>query len=292
MLFAQVITNGVLLGGFYACMAIGFSVIWGVMNLINLAHGSMIIIGAYITWSISTATGIDPFLTIPVAGAALYAFGYGLQKVLINRLVHASVFMTLIFTFGLEMILINANIALFTADPRSVQVAYGAIGLELGSIRIPLIRVMVFAIGLLLTAGLYLFMNRTRVGNAIQATSFDKEAAQLVGVDTARIYAVTFGIGACMAGMAGSLVAVLYSFTPVVGGTLTMKSFVIVVLGGLGSIPGAIVGGIALGVAESLAVVVLPGGYKDAVGFVVLILVLVFRPQGLLGKQFFAEVKG
>ena len=135
-------------------------------------------------------------------------------------------------------------------------------------------------------------MTRTRIGNAIQATSFDKEAAQLVGVDTEKIYAITFGIGACMAGMAGSLVAVLYSFTPVVGGSFTMKAFVIVVLGGLGSIPGVIVGGITLGVVESLAVVILPGGYKDAVGFVVLILVLILRPHGLLGKKFFAEVKG
>ncbi len=292
MLLAQVITNGILLGGLYACMAIGFSVIWGVMNLINLAHGSMIIIGAYITWLIATNTGIDPFLTIPAAGACLFVIGYAVQKYMINRLVEASVFMTLILTFGLDMVFINTNIVLFTADLRSVTVPYGGLGLQIGEVRIPYIRILVFAIGLLLTFGLYAFMTYTRIGNAIQATSFDKNAAALVGVDTKKIYAITFGIGACMAGMAGSLVAVLFSFTPVVGDSFTMKSFVIVVLGGLGSIPGAIAGGILLGVVESLAVVVLPSGYKDAVGFAMLILVLVLRPQGLFGKKFFAEIKG
>jgi len=291
VLFLQVLINGVLLGGVYGCSAIGFSVIWGVMNLINLAHGSMIILGAYITYLIHSATGVDPFLTIPISGLALFLLGFYVQKYLINLVIGGSVFMTLILTFGLEMVLINTNILLFTADLRSVTPSYAGLGWELGSVRIPYTRVAVFAFALGLTLILSLLMNRTRLGNAIKATSFDRVASGLVGVDIYKAYSITFGIGACMAGMAGSLMSMMYSFSPVIGGTFTMKAFVVVVLGGLGSIPGAIVGGLILGIAENFASVLLDAGYKDAISFILLVAILVLRPRGILGKPFFAEVK-
>ena len=290
MLYWQVLINGVLLGGLYACAAIGFSVIWGVMNLINLAHGSMIILGAYITYFINSTTGLDPFLTIPISGAALFLLGFMVQKYLINHVIEGSVFMTLILTFGLDLLLVNMTLLLFTADFRSITPSYAGLGWEIGTIRVPYTRLGVFFFALALTLILSLLMNRTKLGNAIKATSFDKDAAGLVGVNVFQVYAITFGLGAAMAGMAGSLISVLHSFSPVLGGTFTMKAFVIVVLGGLGSVPGAIVGGLILGITENFASVLLEAGYKDAISFILLVAILVLRPRGILGKQFFAEV--
>jgi branched-chain amino acid transport system permease protein len=291
VIIIQVIANGILLGGLYACIAIGFSIVWGVMNLINLAHGSMIILGAYVTFLMTSYTGVDPFFTMPISAAVLFVVGYALQKTLINFIVEASIFMTLIFSFGLEMLMTNVNLALFTADMRSVEVPYAHQSFEIAGITLPYGRVLVFATAIALTLALDIFLNRTRIGRAIKATSFDREAASLAGIDVAEVYALTFGIGAMMAGIAGSLVAVIYSFSPVMGDTFTMKSFVVVVLGGLGSVPGAIVAGIALGVVENLASLLLDPGYRDVIGFGLLLFVLVARPQGLLGKRFFAEVK-
>jgi len=291
MLFLQVLINGILLGGVYGCAAMGFSVIWGVMNLINLAHGSMIILGAYITYIVNTTTGLDPFLTIPISGLVLFLLGFVVQKYLINLVIGGSVFMTLILTFGLDLVLINTNLFLFTADLRSITPWYSGLGWQIETLRIPFTRLGVFVFSLTLTLILFLFMNRTKLGNAIKATSFDKDAAGLVGVDILKVYAITFGIGAGMAGMTGSLISMIYSFSPVLGDTFTMKSFVIVVLGGLGSIPGAIMGGLILGIAENFASVLLEPGYKDAISFILLVVILVLRPRGILGKQFFAEVK-
>lgn len=292
MTIIQVIVNGVLLGGLYACVAIGFSIVWGVMNLINLAHGSMIVLGAYLTYFINSNTGIDPFLIIPISGGLLFLVGYVLQAYLINLIVSASTFMTLIFTFGLDMLMINVFLVLFTADLRSLTLPYTHEIIHIFGVGMPVGRLIVFILAIALTIGLSLFLNRTRTGRAIKATSFDREAASVSGIDISRIYALTFAIGAMMAGMAGSLIAVIYSFSPVTGDSFTMKSFVIVVLGGLGSMQGAILGGIVLGVAENLASYLLDPGYRDAIGFGLLVLTLVLRPEGLLGKKYFADMKG
>ena len=205
MVYIQILINGVLLGGLYACMAIGFSVIWGVMNIINLAHGSMIIMGAYITYWIWSRFGLDPFATIPVSAAALFGFGFFLQKYLLNRLVVTSVFLSLIFTFGLDMVLTNVHLKLFQADLRAVHTEYATSSFVVESVRIPYARLAVFATAIALTLLLMSLMNRTRTGNAIKATSFDAQAAELVGINTRLIYSITFAVGAMMAGIAGSL---------------------------------------------------------------------------------------
>jgi branched-chain amino acid transport system permease protein len=289
MVYLQILIDGILLGGLYACMAIGFSVIWGVMNIINLAHGSMIIMGAYVTYWIWKETGLDPFATIPAAALVLFCFGFLLQKFLLNRIVTASVFLSLILTFGLDMVLRNAHIALFQADPRAVQTSYESDGVLLGSIRIPYTRAAVFGIAIALTLLLLVFMNRTRIGNAIKATSFDVEAAELVGMNSLRIYAITFGIGAMMAGIAGSLIATVQSFQPEYSVPYTTRSFVVVVLGGLGSIPGAIAGGLVLAIAEDYTAYWRPG-YIELVSFAILLSVLLVRRRGFFGKKFYAEV--
>jgi len=222
MLTLQFILSGVLLGGLYACMAMGFSIIWGVTNLINLAHGSMIIIGAYVTWMLWTTFGVDPFLLVPVAAAALFAFGVALYRLVLHRVAATSLFMTLILTFGLDRVLVNINLQLFSADVRGITLPYADRVLQLGEIRLPYLRIAVFGVALLLTLLLHLFMNHTRTGHSIRATAQNARAANVLGIDTRRVYAITFGIGAAMAGAAGALIAMVYSFTPVTGDSLTM----------------------------------------------------------------------
>jgi branched-chain amino acid transport system permease protein len=289
MTYIQLLIDGILLGGLYAVMAMGFSVIWGVMNIINLAHGSMIIMGAYITYWLWKDTGIDPFLTLPISAFAMFCFGFFLQKWLLNRVVAASVFLSLILTFGLDMVLRNLHVHFFEVDPRSVETSYSSESLHIGSIHIAYTRLAVFGMALLLTALLLGVMNRTKVGNSIKATSFDIEAASLVGMNTHRVYSITFGIGAALAGMAGSLISVVQAFQPEYSIPYTTTAFVVVILGGLGSIVGALAGGIVLGVAEDFTSYWKPG-YKELVSFGLLLAVLLVRRRGLLGKRFYAEI--
>ena len=291
MLTLQVVLSGILLGGLYACMAIGFSIVWGVTNLINLAHGSMIIIGAYITWLLWTKFAIDPFLLVPVAAAFLFVFGFLLYRVLLHRVARTSLFMTLILTFGLDRLLVNINLQLFSANVRAITLPYADKVLQLGEIRLPYIRIAVFGVALLLTLLLHLFINHTRTGQSIRATAQNARAANVLGIDTRRVYAITFGIGAAMAGAAGALIAMVYSFTPVTGDSLTMKAFVIVVLGGLGSMHGAIIAAILLGVAENIVSGLIAPGYRDAVSFVLLLVILLTRPRGLFGNRYLADAK-
>jgi len=291
VLLSQALVNGILLGGLYACIAVGFSLMWGVMNLINLAHGSFVLLGAYLTATMNEILGIDPFLALPATAGALFLFGLVLQQHVINRVIEESVFTSLIFTFGLNMLMVNLLLLVFTADIRGITMPYASLGWRFGTVHIPYTRVAVFIVAVLLTTSLALFTNRTRLGRAIRATSFDVDAARLVGIDVGRVYAVTFAIGAGLAGAAGSLIAVVLAFSPVLGDTYTMKAFVVVVLGGLGSIPGALVAGLVLGIAENFASVLIDPGYRDTVSFALLLLVLVLSPRGLLGKRFYAEIR-
>ena len=291
MLIAELVVNGILLGALYACIGMSFSLIWGVMNIINLAHGSMIMLGAYVAFVLFSALGVDPFLAIPVSGAVLFVVGYLLQRYVINLVIRGSIFLTLVLSFGFDMLLTNILFAVFTADTRSLTPVYANRIFAYGGVRISYVRLGVLVIALLLTALLYLFLNRTRAGRAIRATSFDQDAAQLVGVEIRDVFPLTFGIGAAIAGAIGPLLAMTTSFSPVLGDVLTMKAFVVVVLGGLGSVPGAVLGGMTLGIAEHLSILVFGSGYQEAIGFAVLVGVLVVRPTGLLGKKFYAEVK-
>ena len=291
MLTLQIVLSGILLGGLYACMAIGFSVIWGVTGLINLAHGSMILIGAYVTWWLHITTGIDPFLTLPVSAASLFVVGYVLQRWVLERVIRASLFMTLVFTFGLNMVLVNVLLQLFSADVRAVTMPYASEALEIGGLRLTWTRIGVFALALLLTGALHVFMSRTRTGNAIRAIAQNPRAAATLGLDVRRLRAVAFGMGAGLAGAAGTLMAALYSFSPITGEALTLKSFVIVLLGGLGRMSGAIAAAVVLGVCENLVSGLGAPGLRDAVSFVMLLAILSIRPQGLLGARHSGEAR-
>jgi branched-chain amino acid transport system permease protein len=287
----QNVINALLLGGFYSAVALGFSLVWGVMNVINLAHGAMIMLGAYATFWLFHLFGVDPFLSIPVSMVLLFCFGFGLQKLVINLVVRAPVFMVLILTFGLEIAIMNVSTMLWTANYRSVNPSYAGTGLDLGGVIVPYVRIAIFVIAFLLTFGMYLFLNRTKTGNAIKATGLDKEAAELMGVDIGRIYAITFAVSAAMAGAAGSLLVTTSAVNPYSGGAYTFIAALIVCLGGLGNIMGVVAGAFVVAFAETMGSYLISPGLKMFISFVLLVIILSVRPQGIMGKKFFAEVK-
>lgn len=282
-MLTQVIINGLLKGGLYALMAIGMSLIWGVMNIINVAHGSFIMLGAYLTYWLFVLLGFDPFISLPFSMGAIFLLGWLLQKYLINLVVQADIFITLLLTFGIELLINNLALLFWTADVRKVQVDYGAANFVLFGATIPTVRLAACGLALVLTATLFYVMNRSRLGRAIRATSQQLEAAQLSGVRVGNIYAVTFGIGCCLAAAAGTLWAILFPIYPTMGGILTLKSFVVTVIGGLGTMLGPLIGGLILGVVEALGTNWFGSTFENLISFVIFLIVLIFMPRGILG---------
>ena len=282
----QLVIIGLLAGGIYAAVGVGFSLVWGVLNIVNLAHGALVIVCAYLTWQIFTASGLDPFLTLPIDAVALFAFGYVVQRGVINRIIRAPLLFTFLLTFGLNLIAVNVLLLIFKSDFRSVTTAYSGAGLDLGGIVVPYIRLAALGIALLVAAALALLLNRTRVGLAIQAVGSDRDAAQLVGIDLRHAYAVTYGLGAACAGVAGGLIAMIQAITPTAGEPYTLQAFVVVILGGLGRVSATVVGGLVFGLVEAFAQSIPGSGsvFANAIAFGVMVLVLVTRPQGLLGR--------
>ncbi|HKC76442.1 MAG TPA: branched-chain amino acid ABC transporter permease [Chloroflexota bacterium] len=290
MALGQTLVNWLFLGSFYAAVALGFSLVWGIMNIVNLAHGALIIVGAYVALVVYQQAHIDPFAGMLVAMLVLFVVGWVVQYVAINRVIRAPFLVTFMLTFGLDLLVTDLIQQLFGGDLRSITVPYAGAGLTVGATHIAYDRVADTIIAIVLTAGLSLFLARTRTGNAILATGMDRDAARLMGISVGRIYALTFGLGAALAGAAGAMLAEVYPFYPAEGGSFTLRAFVIVVLGGLGTPWGALAGGLIFGLAE-VAVPLIPGigpGYEDALAFALLVLVLVFRPSGLLGKPFYS----
>lgn len=285
---AQATVNGLLLGGIYAVVALGFSLVWGVTNVINVAHGAFVMLGAYTSYLLATSLGVDPFLGGLVAMAVLFAFGYAIQLGLINRIVRQPIYVTLILTFGINLIIVNLSLLAFSGDFRSVQTVYSGASLQLGPVIVPIARLGALAFSLAATVLLFLLMDRTRTGHAIRATRMDLEAAIVVGIDIGRIYALTFAIGAALAGLAGALISAISPISPVMGLTYTGKAFVVAALGGLGNMYGALAGGLVLGLAEQLGAAALGPGLQDAIGYVVLVLILIVRPSGLVGRKGYA----
>lgn len=285
MLTFQILANGLVLGGLYACIASGFSLVWGVLNIINILHGSIIVLGAYLAFFAYATLGIHPFLSILVAAPLFYAVGYVLQRTLINRMIAAPVLLTLSLTFGLDLMAQNGMLLAFTADFRTLILERPLGVLALGTVVIPIDRLLAMLLALALTGLLYLLLSRSRIGRAVVAVRMDREAAALMGVNVKRIYAVTFGLGAMMAGVSGTLLAMIYPISPLTGTVYLGKAFVICVLGGLGSVPGAMVGGIALGIVESFGALWFGPEHATTLSFLLLIVVLLVKPTGLLGRK-------
>lgn len=290
MAFGQVLVNWLLLGSLYAAVALGFSLVWGIMNIVNLAHGAFIIVGAYTAFWLYTQLHIDPYVSIPLTMLVLFLIGWIVQYVAINRVIRAPILVTFLLTFGLDLLITDLVQLIFSSDLRSINTSYAGSGIDIGPTHIPFDRLIAAAIAIVLTAALNYFLSRTRTGNAILATGMDRDAARLMGISIRHTYALTFAIGAALAGAAGAMLAELYPFDPSGGGTFTLRAFVIVVLGGLGTPWGVLAGGLVFGLAETVVPLIsgIGPGYDDAIAFAVLVIVLIFRPNGLLGKPYYS----
>jgi branched-chain amino acid transport system permease protein len=283
MVYLQVLVNGLTLGALYACLAVGFSLVWGVLNVINMLHGSMIILGGYLTYFAWLHWKLHPLAALLPVALMLFALGWVVQASMINRLVRQPVLTTLTVTFGLDLILYNAMNVAFEATPRRVTLDLGT--LAAGPVVVAWDRLVAFALALGLTLLLYGVMRTSRAGRAIVAVRMDREAAALMGVKVDRIYALTFAIGAGLAGACGALLALVFPITTNISGLLLGKAFVVCVIGGLGTVPGALVGGLVLGLVESFAGHWFGPQNAVLIGFALILVLLMTRPTGLLGRK-------
>jgi branched-chain amino acid transport system permease protein len=280
----QTLINGVLQGGVYAAAAVGLSLIFGVSGILNAAHGELVMLGAFATYWLVTLYHVDPFLTLPLSFALLFALGWALQYLFLNRVLGRPLLLSLLVTFGISLILVNVALRLWSGDYRMLRIPYFERSLILGPFIVPLSRVVACAVGVGMVAGLSWLLASTRLGRMIRATAQDLEMARMVGVSPRRVYAITFGLGAGVTGVAGSLVAFYAPIEPNMGLTYTLFAFAVVVLGGLGYTAGVLWGGLALGVAQALTETYLEAGLSLLVAFALLYTILRFMPAGIMGK--------
>jgi branched-chain amino acid transport system permease protein len=285
---AQQLLLGLLLGGLYGLAAAGLSLVFGVLKVLNVAHGELIMLGGYGAFWLFALLGLDPFASLLVVipgslllGAALYLalFGFVVRAPEETRIKNS-----LLVGFGLALSLHALAVRLWTADDRSITTAYGGAVIALGDLAIPVIRLLSLVVALGLIGGLHLLLARWRWGKAIRATAEDWQAALLTGIDVRRAYLLAFAIGTALAGAAGTLVSVGYSVSPSIGLEWTLKALIVVVLAGLGSMLGTFVAGLFVGVAEAISAAVFGGPYREVVGLVIFLVVLILRPQGLFGR--------
>jgi len=281
----QAIISGILVGGVYALIGIGLTIIFGVMRVINFAHGDIMMVGMYMTYFLFTLFGVDPFMSVLITMPLMFLFGAILQKVFINRILGSLPQNQILLTIGLGLIMSNTAMLAFTSDYKILPTSYSSSSFNIAGISISEPLLISFLITAVITVGLYWFLLKTDTGQAIRATAQDREAAQLMGINVKWMSILSFGIGAAMAGTAGALISPTYYIFPQVGSAFTLKAFVITVLGGMGSIVGATLGGIIIGLVESVAAVTISSDWKDVVVFSIFLLVLLIKPSGLMGKS-------
>ena len=282
-MLGQVVVSGILAGALYAMVALGLALIFGVMRVINIAHGPLLMLGAYTTFFLYQALGLNPYLSVPITMLVLFALGALLQRTLVFRVVDAPELSSLLLTFGISIALVNLAQLAFTSNLRAIEYATGSY--TLGPLAFSKSRLIAFAVAAALTGLAFLFLQRTRLGKAIRATSQSREIAMVCGVDVRRIHLITFGVAAALAGAGGALVSVIVAIQPEMGQIWTFKSFLVIVLGGAGNYPGALLGGLLLGLVEQLASLFLTTQLSEVVAYVLLVLVLLIRPTGLLGGR-------
>lgn len=285
ILFLQSIISGVLIGGVYAMIGIGLTIIFGVMRVINFAHGEIMMVGMYMTYFLFTQLGIDPFVSVLITIPLMFVFGGILQKLFINRILGSLPQNQILLTIGLGLIMSNSMMLAFTSDYKILTTSYSSSSYRLAGLSVSKPLTISFLITVVITAVLYWFLLKTDTGQAIRATAQDREAAQLMGINVKWMSILAFGIGSSMAGTAGALISPTYYIFPQVGSAFTLKAFVITVLGGMGSIVGATLGGIIIGVVESMGAAYISSDWKDVVVFAIFLLVLLVKPSGLMGTS-------
>lgn len=277
------LVDGLLIGFVYGVAAMGLSLIWGVMRVINLAHGPIIALGMFGVYFAFNTLNLNPYLTLLLAAAAGLLVGIAIYGVAVHRVINAPHLSTLLATFSVNMMIIGSGTALFTTSPYNVDFDLGR--LTIGPITLPVTRLVAAGAAVLVTAALYVFLYRTSPGKAIRAVANNRDAAELMGIPSSRVLALSFGLGTMLAAIAGGLIATFFPFTILSGGAYELKSFVIVVLGGLGHPLGALLGGLVLGGLEGLIPVFLPVTWVPVFEFVLFVLILLIRPSGLLGAR-------
>ena len=274
-----------LFGGVFSLMAVGLTLIFGVMRVVNFAHGDMMVWGMYLAWLMASRGGIDPYVGFVVCAAALFVLGFVVQRVLVQRIVDAPHEMQILLMLGVALVLENTALLAFGPEPQRVRSALAQSTVWLGPVFVDVARLIAFGVAVVLTLLLSLFLFRTDVGRSIRAAADNTYGALVIGTDVRRVYAVAFGVGAACVGAAGALVAPLLPFQPPTGLQLSVASFNIVIIGGMGSLLGAFVGGLLVAVAESLGAIFLKPSLKELVSFSLLVLILLFRPAGLFGRR-------
>ena len=289
-LILQSVVSGLLVGGMYGLVALGLAFAFGVLKVLNVAHGEILMIGGYVAFFAFTAWGLDPFLSLPIVFIVMFGFGVLLYVVLFRFVtrteIHTRIKNSLLISFGLVLVLQALAVRFFTADERTISTAYSSEAITIGLVRVPVVRLAGLVVALVAALVLEWLLNRTRFGRAVRATSEDWTRAALTGIDVNRVYLIAFAISAALAGLAGSLVTLGYSVSPNIGLGWTLKALIVVVLAGLGSMRGIIVAGLFLGLTESLAAVWLGGEYREVAALVLFLVVLSIRPQGFFGRAY------
>jgi len=281
----QGVVSGLLFGGVYSLMAVGLTLIFGVMRVVNFAHGDMMVWGMYLAYVLSTRAGIDPYVSFVVCAAALFALGLLVQRGLVDRIIDSPHEMQILLMLGVALVLENVALLAFGPEPTRVRSPLASATIWLGPVFVDVARLVTFVVAVALTSGLWAFLFRTDLGRTIRAAADNTYGALVIGTDVRRVYAVAFGIGAACVGAAGALVSPILPFQPPTGLSLSVASFNIVIIGGMGSLLGAFVGGLLVSLAESLGAVFLKPSLKELFSFSLLIVILLLRPAGLFGRR-------
>lgn len=283
--FFQSLVSGILTGGLFALVAVGLTMILGVLKIINFAHGEFLMLGMYTTYYLCTIFNMDPYLSLVITVPLFFIFGTIIQRVLINPILDSPMEIQVLLTLGLFIFLQNFALLAFGPYLKSIKTGYARNIIAIGSVNLSSARLIMFIFAIGFTTALYIFLKKTDLGKAIRACSEESYGAMLVGINVKRVYMIAFGIGTACAAAAGSLLMPIYYVDPYIGLTFVMTAFVVVVLGGMGNFVGALVGGFIIGLAESFGSIILSASLKHIVTFTIFVLILLFRPTGLFGTK-------
>lgn len=278
----SVLVSGVLMGAIYALFAGGLTLIWGVMRIVNIAHGEFLMLGCFATWYFA-GTGLMPLISLPLFAPLFFLLGVVVYRLVIRRIVDAPELMSLLLTFGLSILVINVGVLAWSGEMRLVRWLGGS--LDLGGVLVSKSRLVAGLVAVAISLAMYAFLQRSRWGQAIRAVAWDREIAEQCGIDSGRVYMLVFGLGTALAAAAGGLASTIFAFNPLVGQQFILKAFAVTVLGGMGNFAGALIAGIVLGVVEQLVGFFLDSQIASAVAFAAIILTLLVRPQGILGAR-------